>query len=120
MKKKVLTTESYGGTNVGRDQQMGKLPTEGGPHVAAGLGFLNMDVNVKFCGLFFALQGKEAGGCPKKEVLPHATQEADMYQQDVGSSLTRISCFGTDPFSTEDNKMSPEQRFADDYPDISV
>lgn len=62
---------------MGRDQQMGKLPTEG-PHVAAGSGFLNMDVNVKFCGLCFALQAKEAGGCPKKEVLPHATQEADM------------------------------------------
>ncbi len=63
------------------------------------------------------------GGCPKKlgeELLPHASQAADVYQQDVGSSLTRVSCFGTDPFSTEENKISAEQRFAEEYPDISV
>nr|XP_046256591.1 uncharacterized protein LOC124065345 isoform X1 [Scatophagus argus] len=64
-----------------------------------------------------------AGGCPKKvgdELLPHASQAADMYQQDVGSSLTRVSCFGTDPFTTEDDKISAEQRFAEEYSDISV
>lgn len=64
-----------------------------------------------------------AGGCPKKlgeELLPHASQAADMYQQDVGSSLTRVSCFGTDPFSTEEDKISAEQLFAEQYPDISV
>lgn len=63
------------------------------------------------------------GGCPKKlgdDLLPHASQAADMYQQDVGSSLTRVSCFGTDPFSNEEDKISAEQRFAEGYPDISV
>ena len=56
-----------------------------------------------------------AGGCPKKlgdDLSPHASQAADMYQQDVGCSLTRVSCFGTDPFSNEED--------AEGYPDISV
>lgn len=56
-----------------------------------------------------------AGGCPKKlgdDLLPHASQAADMYQQVVG--------FGTDPFSNEGDKISAEQRFAEGYPDISV
>lgn len=66
-----------------------------------------------FCPLCFCLTGKgipnhlAAGGCPKKigaEMLPHAHQAADMYQQDAGSSLTRVSCFRTDPFSMEDEK----------------
>lgn len=53
-------------------------------------------------------------------MLPHAHQAADMNQQDVGSSMTRVSCFGTDPFSTEDEKISAEQRFAVEYPGISL
>lgn len=50
----------------------------------------------------------------------HACQAAHMNQQDVGSSLTRVYCFGTGLFSTEDDKMSTEQHFAEEYLDISV
>lgn len=54
------------------------------------------------------------------EMLPHVHQAADRYQQDVGFSLTRVSGFGTDPFSTQDDKTSNEQRFSVKYPDISL
>ena len=63
------------------------------------------------------------GGCPKKlreELLPHASEAADLYQQDVGSSLTRVSCFGTDPFSNEEDKTAAEHRFAEYHPDMSL
>lgn len=64
----------------------------------------------------------EDGGCLKKigeRLLPHASQAADLYQLDIGSSLTRVCCFGTDPFSSEEEKLSAEGRFAELYPDIS-
>lgn len=63
------------------------------------------------------------GGCPTKitqDLLPHAPQAADYYQNDTGSSLTRLSCFGADPFSTEEDKIAAEDQFAETYADISV
>ncbi|XP_076120765.1 uncharacterized protein LOC143101347, partial [Alosa pseudoharengus] len=64
-----------------------------------------------------------AGDCPKKiapELLPHASQAADFYQQDVGSSLTRTPCFAMDPFSTDEDKILAEDRFAEYCPDITI
>lgn len=63
------------------------------------------------------------GGCPAKiseELLPQASVVADMYQQDVGSCLTRTSTFGTDPFTCEEDKARAEQDFAERYPDITL
>ena len=63
------------------------------------------------------------GGCPAKvseELLPHASIVAEMYQQDLGSSLTRTSTFGTDPFELEEGRVLAEQAFANWYPDITT
>ncbi|KAK7149345.1 hypothetical protein R3I94_008859 [Phoxinus phoxinus] len=61
-------------------------------------------------------------GCPKKiqqELLPHSAEAADLYSQQLGSSLTRHSTFGVDPFSTEQDKITVENQFAEHYSDIS-
>lgn len=61
-------------------------------------------------------------GCPKKiplELLPHSAEAADLYSQQLGSSLTPHSTFGVDPFSTEQDKITVENQFAEQYSDIS-
>ncbi|XP_060734882.1 uncharacterized protein LOC132851919 [Tachysurus vachellii] len=61
-------------------------------------------------------------GCPKKipqELLPHSVDAADLYSQQLGSSLTTHSTFGVDPFSTEQDKLRVENQFAEQYSDIS-
>ncbi|KAK0132633.1 hypothetical protein N1851_032501 [Merluccius polli] len=63
-----------------------------------------------------------AGGCPAKvpeELLPHASVVADLYQEDLGSCLTRTSTFGKDPFECEVDRIQAEQNFADQYPDTT-
>ncbi|XP_071063086.1 uncharacterized protein [Pseudochaenichthys georgianus] len=61
-------------------------------------------------------------GCPKKipqELLPHSLEAADLYKQHLGSQLTIHSTFGVDPFSTEQDKLTVENQFAEKYSDIS-
>lgn len=61
-------------------------------------------------------------GCPRKipqELLPHSFEAADLYRQQLGSELTTHSIFGVDPFSTEQDKLTVENQFAEKYSDIS-
>ncbi|KAL2081070.1 hypothetical protein ACEWY4_022923 [Coilia grayii] len=52
-------------------------------------------------------------------LLPHAAEAADLYQKEVGHSLTRVSGFGTDPLQL-DEKFSVERLFAETYPDMAI
>lgn len=54
------------------------------------------------------------------DLMPDTTVAADMYERDMGSSLTRISSFGSDPFMSETDKVRAEQLFTQYYPDLSV
>lgn len=61
-------------------------------------------------------------GCPKKipqELLSHSVEAADLYSQQLGSSLTTHSTFGVDPFTTEQEKLTVENQFAEKHSDIS-
>ncbi|XP_072564841.1 uncharacterized protein [Paramormyrops kingsleyae] len=62
-------------------------------------------------------------GCVKKitvDLLPHASEAADLYESETGSSLTRCSSFGKSPFSSEEDQAHAEGQFAQLYPDMNV
>ncbi|KAK7145575.1 hypothetical protein R3I93_013344 [Phoxinus phoxinus] len=59
-------------------------------------------------------------GCLKKVpegLLPHAPEAADLYAEELGNHLTRVSSFGADPFRSEE-KLNVERLFGQTYPDI--
>lgn len=86
---------------------------------------LHLNITTCFC----LIQGKGipnrlAGtGTPRKittDLLPDVIAAADMYDSDMGSSLTRISSLESDPFLSEADKVRAEQLFAQHHPDLSV
>ncbi|KAI2645015.1 Elongation factor P-like protein [Labeo rohita] len=62
---------------------------------------------------------KSAGWDRNTKKNHNATVAADMYECDMGSSLTRISSFGSDHFLCEVDKVRTEQHFSHNYPDLA-
>lgn len=46
------------------------------------------------------------------DCLPEAAQAAQAYHQEVGSSLTQVSLFERNPFSTAEHQTASEVQFA--------
>ncbi|KAK9977189.1 hypothetical protein ABG768_019010 [Culter alburnus] len=59
-------------------------------------------------------------GIPNQLAGTDTMVAADMYDRDMGSSLTRISSFGSDLFLSEADKVRVKQHFSQYYPDLAV
>ena len=53
-----------------------------------------------------------------EDAFPSAETSAAMYAQDLGSSLTAYSPYGTDPFSSEDARKMCQDTFNHEIPDL--
>ena len=80
---------------------------------------INISCVVKERGIPNRLAGTGTPGKITTDLLTDATVAADMYDKDMGSSLTRVSSFGSDSFLSEADKARAEQHFAHYY-DLSV
>ncbi|XP_073688666.1 uncharacterized protein [Garra rufa] len=63
------------------------------------------------------------GGCFKKiseDLLPNSTAAANLYFEEMGSSLTTPTTFGIYPFSTEEDCAHAEQSFIEQFPDLPI
>lgn len=64
-----------------------------------------------------------SGGCPVRiagDLLPCASDAADLYDAERGSSLTRQSSFGRDPFTSEEERNHAQERFSEAFGDLSA
>ncbi|GAA6102419.1 uncharacterized protein LOC122140934 isoform X1, partial [Tachysurus ichikawai] len=60
-------------------------------------------------------------GCKRRiseQLLPRASEAADLYRQEMGHSLTTPSAFGIDPFQSEEDKIRAETEFNALYFDL--
>lgn len=60
-------------------------------------------------------------GCKARiseQLLPGASEAADLYRQEMGHSLTSPSTFGIDPFQSEEDKIRAETEFSSLYCDL--
>lgn len=60
-------------------------------------------------------------GCKARiseQLLPRASEAAELYRQEMGNSLTTPSAFGIDPFQSEEDKIRAETEFNSLYFDL--
>ncbi|KAL2076321.1 hypothetical protein ACEWY4_028073 [Coilia grayii] len=76
-----------------------------------------------------SIPGKEVpnylaqNGCKVRiaeDLLPPPSEAASLYDRELSSSLSRVSQFGQDPFTSEEAKIRAEGEFCELFPDISV
>lgn len=91
--------------------------------------FFPLTCNIVMRSNFYYIAGRgipnalASGGCPVKiaeDLLPCASDAADLYDAERGSSLTRQSSFGRDPFASEEERNLAQGHFSEAFGDLSV